>query len=100
MRRLEKAQGLCSVRDSRAERKARTRHLIELGGLVVKAGLVELTDDDRAVILGGCLDIAGRLRGANQRDERPAGLMTLWRRRGLNAFAEGASRAKQTGGDS
>ncbi|MGO9719243.1 MAG: conjugal transfer protein TraD [Methylocella sp.] len=99
MRRLEKTQGLYSAQDSRAERKARTRHLIELGGLVVKAGLVELTDDDRAVILGACLDIAGRLRGHGGRDERPAGLMTLWRRRGLNAFAEG-TRTKQTGGDS
>jgi hypothetical protein len=97
MRRLEKAQGLCSARDSRAERKARTRHLIELGGLIVKAGLVELTNDDRAVIFGACLDIAGRLRGANQHDARPAGLMMLWRRRGLEAFAEG-SRAKQTDG--
>ena len=97
MRRLEKAQGLCSARDSRAERKARTRHLIELGGLVVKAGLVELTDDDRAVILGAFMDIAGRLRGASQRDARPTDLVTLWRRRGLEAFAEGA-RAKQTDG--
>ena len=28
-------------------RRERTRHLIELGGLVQKAGLVELVDDDR-----------------------------------------------------
>ena len=33
-------------------RRARTRHLIELGGLVVKAGLVELSGDDRAVAVG------------------------------------------------
>ena len=32
--------------------RARTRHLIELGGLVVKAGLVELTSDDRALLKG------------------------------------------------
>ena len=33
-------------------RRERTRHLIELGGLIQKAGLVDLTDDDRATILG------------------------------------------------
>ena len=32
------------------ERRKRTRHLIELGGLVVKAGVVNLTNDDRAMI--------------------------------------------------
>ena len=37
------------------QRRERTRHLIELGGLVQKAGLVDLTDDDRATILGGLL---------------------------------------------
>ena len=40
------------------KRRERTRHLIELGGLVVKAGLVELTGDDRAVLLGAFLEIA------------------------------------------
>ena len=34
------------------KRRERTRHLIELGGLVVKAGLVDLTDDDRATLYG------------------------------------------------
>lgn len=34
------------------ERRKRTRHLIELGGLVVKAGIVGLAGDDRATILG------------------------------------------------
>jgi hypothetical protein len=32
------------------KRRERTHHLIELGGLVAWAGLVELTDDDRGVI--------------------------------------------------
>ena len=32
------------------KRRERTLQLIELGGLVAKPGLVELTDDDRAVI--------------------------------------------------
>ncbi len=37
------------------QRRERTRHLIELGGLVQKAGLVELTDDDRATLYGALL---------------------------------------------
>lgn len=37
-------------------RGARTRHLIELGGLLRKAGLVELTEDDRATQLQGTSD--------------------------------------------
>jgi hypothetical protein len=36
-------------------RRERTRHLIELGGLVQKAGLVELADDDRATLYGAML---------------------------------------------
>ena len=43
------------------QRRERTRHLIELGGLVQKAGLVELTDDDRATLYGALLDLAGGL---------------------------------------
>ena len=61
-------------------RRARTRHLIELGGLVVKAGLVELTIDDRAVLLGAFLEIADTLSGGN-RDQ----ITVLWRRRGSRA---------------
>ena len=62
-------------------RRARTRHLIELGGLVMKAELVELTDDDRAVILGLLVEAATKLRG----DDREQ-MLTLWRRRGLRTF--------------
>lgn len=39
-----------------------TRQLMELGGLIVKAGLVALTDDDRAVIFGLLVDAAATLR--------------------------------------
>ncbi len=45
------------------KRRERTRHLIELGGLVVKAGLVDLTDDDRATLYGAFLTVADKLRG-------------------------------------
>ena len=64
-------------------RHERTRHLIELGGLVVKAGLVELTNDDRAVIFGGLLAVADKLRGDDSENAR-----LLWRRRGKRAFEQ------------
>jgi hypothetical protein len=75
--------------DTRAwvvERRARTRHLIELGGLVQKAGLVALTDDDRATMLGAFMELADRLRGTDDTGEDPRHLATRWRRRGLRAF--------------
>jgi len=64
------------------KRRERTRQLIELGGLVAKAGLVELTADDRAALYGAMLEIAARLRG----DDAEQALL-LWRRRGQRAFA-------------
>ena len=70
--------------DSRAwvvQRRERTRHLIELGGLVQKAGLIELTDDDRATLYGALLDLAGRSRGDDAGD-----VLALWKRRGKRAF--------------
>lgn len=70
------------------DRRARTRHLIELGGLVQKAGLVEIVDDDRATLLGAFLELAARMGG--QEDEHQginqSDLLLRWRRRGLRAF--------------
>ncbi|MGN6850080.1 MAG: conjugal transfer protein TraD [Sphingomicrobium sp.] len=63
------------------KRRERTRQLIEIGGLVVKAGLVELTDDDRATLYGAFLATAAMLR-SEQREEA----LTAWRRRGKRAF--------------
>jgi len=63
------------------KRRERTRHLIELGGLVVKSGLVELTKDDRALLYGALLEIALTLQGENREQ-----LMVLWLRRGSRAF--------------
>ncbi|MEC5321840.1 conjugal transfer protein TraD, partial [Aurantimonas sp. A3-2-R12] len=40
------------MRTWQVERRKRTRHLIELGGLVVKSGIADLTGDDRAMIYG------------------------------------------------
>jgi hypothetical protein len=68
------------------KRRERTRQLIELGGLVAKARLVELADDDRSVIFGLLVEAAATLRG----EERERALI-LWRRRGKRAFGEMAS---------
>ena len=68
------------------DRRARTRHLIELGGLVQKAGLVELVDDDRTTLFGALLELAGQLQGYGQAEENPVSLKARWRRRGLRAF--------------
>jgi hypothetical protein len=72
------------MRDWAKARRERTRHLIELGGLVQKAGMVELVDDDRATLLGAFLELADQLRGADETD--PRHLAARWRRRGLRAF--------------
>ncbi|MEG3143172.1 conjugal transfer protein TraD [Sphingomonas sp. RT2P30] len=64
------------------KRRERTRQLIELGGLVAKAGIIELTSDDRAIIYGALLDIAARLR-SEDRDQH----LLLWQRRGRRGFA-------------
>lgn len=81
MRRLEALAARTDRRSWVMQRRERTRHLIELGGLVQKAGLVELTDDDRATMLGALLGVADALRGD---DAAPSA--ELWRRRGLRAF--------------
>lgn len=78
--RIEASQRRTDNREWVMQRRERTRHLIELGGLVQKAGLVELTDDDRPVIYGVLLVIAIKLSGED-RDE----LLALWRRRGKRA---------------
>ncbi|MER9681773.1 conjugal transfer protein TraD [Mesorhizobium sp. M0184] len=49
------------MRNWQVERRKRTRHLIELGGLVVKAGIVNLTGDDRATIYGALLWMVDKL---------------------------------------
>ncbi len=72
-------------------RRERTRHLIELGGLVQKAGLVGIADDDRAMLYGAFLDLAQRLGS-----EDGSHLMLLYRRRGARAFATEAEAAAAT----
>ena len=82
--RLDAARARDDTRDWAKARKERTRHLIELGGLVLKADLIELLDDDRAALLGALLDIATQLRDTGDAD--PAHLRARWRRAGLRAF--------------
>ena len=87
--RLDAARARADTRDwtrERRERRERTRHLIELGGLVHKAGLIELIDDDRATLLGAFLELADRLQADERQDESQAELLARWRRRGLHAF--------------
>ena len=70
------------MRLSQVERRKRTRHLIELGGLVVKAGIVNLTGDDRAIILGALLWMADKLRSSQGEEAR-----ARWTAKGKEAFA-------------
>ena len=65
------------------ERRQRTRHLIELGGLVVKAGIVDLTGDDRATIYGALLWMADKLRSDQGKHARE-----LWAAKGRQAFED------------
>lgn len=69
------------MRDWQVERRRRTRHLIELGGLVFKSGVVDLTGDDRAMIYGALLWIADKLRS-----EESGRARSLWTAKGTQAF--------------
>jgi hypothetical protein len=71
------------MRTWQVERRKRTRHLIELGGLVVKAGIVDLTGDDRVVIYGALLWIADKLKSDQGEHAR-----SLWAARGRQAFQD------------
>ena len=63
------------------ERRKRTRQLIELGGLVVKAGIVELTNDDRVIIYGALLWVAAELHSDDGEHARD-----IWAAQGKQAF--------------
>ncbi len=97
-RRAEAGQRRTDTREWVVERRERTRHLIELGGLVQKSGLVELASDDRATLYGAMLDLAGRAG-----DDDGANALALWQRRGKRAFdaeaAEIADLANASGGE-
>jgi hypothetical protein len=69
------------MRAWQVERRKRTRHLIELGGLVVKSGMVDLAGDDRALIYGALLWIADKLRSDQGEHVR-----AFWTKKGKQAF--------------
>jgi hypothetical protein len=52
------------------DRRARTRNLIELGGLVQKSGLVTVANDDRALILGALILAARNLENPESKEKR------------------------------
>jgi hypothetical protein len=80
------------MRKWQVERRKRTRHLIELGGLVVKAGVVDLTGDDRAMIYGALLWMADKLQSGQREHAR-----ALWVAMGKQSFeADPATREGQT----
>lgn len=79
--RLQAKRARHDTREWQVKRRERTRQLIELGGLIAKADLIELTGDDRAVIFGVLVEAGAKLRG----EEREQQLL-LWRRRGKRAF--------------
>jgi hypothetical protein len=80
------------MRTWQVERRKRTRHLIELGGFVVKAGIVDITGDDRALIYGALLWMAEKLQGEQGEHARD-----VWTEKGKHAFEIGqAEKAERT----
>lgn len=63
------------------ERRKRTRYLIELGGLVVKSAIVDLTGDDRATIFGVLLWSVEKLK--SDQGERARALWAAKGKQGL-----------------
>ena len=88
MLRMEAAARRTDSRVWVVQRRERTRHLIELGGLVRKAGLVDLADDDRATIYGALLELTAKARSDDAGDT-----LALWKRRGKRAFDAEAEQA-------
>lgn len=80
------------MRAWQVKRRERTRQLIELGGLIAKADLIELTGDDRAVILGLLVEAAATLRSEAREQQ-----LLLWRRRGKRAFEDRPEPARSNG---
>jgi hypothetical protein len=79
--RYQTARARHDMRSWQVERRKRTRHLIELGGLVLKAGIMELTGDDRTTILGALIWNAEQLEGDQREQAR-----SLWAAKGKQAF--------------
>ena len=74
------------MRSWQVERRKRTRHLIELGGLIVKAGVLDLTSNDRTMIYGALLWMADKLKSDQSERAR-----ALWSGKGKQAFEAGSA---------
>lgn len=72
------------------KRRERTRQLIEFGGLLVKSGLVELTNDDRAALYGALLELVFLLQPETREQT-----IAVWRRSGSRAFREEMNEREQ-----
>ena len=71
---------------------ASARHLIELGGLVVKSGVADLTNDDRVTSFGALIWIADKLRSDDADRAK-----TLWAKNEKMAFVKEQARHEQDG---
>jgi hypothetical protein len=69
------------MRAWQVDRRKRTRHLIDPGGLVINAGIVDLTGDDCATIFGSLLWMANKLQSDRGEQAR-----ALWAAMGKHAF--------------
>lgn len=91
---------MASHLDWRQARRERTRLLIDYGNLVVRAGLADCVEDDRATLLGGLLGLRELLDGVG--DDAPADLRARWRQAGLRVLdADAADKrvGKEDGAD-
>jgi hypothetical protein len=66
-------------------RRARTRRLIELGGLVHKSDLADQLGDDRAAIMGA-LVLAAETLITGSANRSPTGIIAHWRALGRAAL--------------
>ena len=79
--RLDAKKARTDMRDWAKARREHARHLIEPGGLVHKAGLVELTDDDRATSPHDGAVVASAPSRQNARPLPPSGKLRTDRKR-------------------
>jgi hypothetical protein len=79
--RYQAARARHGMRSWQVVRRKRTQHLIELGGLVVKAGIVDLTGDDRAQIYSALNWMADKPRSDQDKHARE-----VWTLKGKQAF--------------
>lgn len=79
--RHQTAQARHDMRDWQVERRQRTQYRIEFGGFIVKSGIVDPTGDNRAMIYGALLWMAGKLRSDDGERAR-----SLWAAKGKQTF--------------